>query len=672
MEIHSQKVFIKMKKSLVIVFTLLVVVPYAHSGFLKAFGVNIVDSDSTNRPIMLRGIGLGGWLVPEGYMLHTPGYGSPTDIEYKVRGLIGAANTDQFYQLYRANYVNRADIQLIAQWGFNSIRLPFHYKLLYDSAASAFRPEGFALVDSLIAWCEAANMYVILDMHCAPGGQNKDNISDSDGIEARLWTNPVNRVLTVKIWKEIARRYATRTSVAGYDLINEPVLPSGHSNTELRDLYKTITDTIRTVDPNHIVFIEGNWYATDFSLLTPPFVTNMVYSFHKYWNATDLGSIVYMTSIRTQHFVPIWMGESGENSNPWFYETVRLFEQYNIGWCWWTHKKIGTITSPLSSPISSDYQTVLNYWNGSAPRPTEAFATNALFRMAQDLAITRCVSRPDVVKALFHPDFGTIARPYKSLSIPGVIDPIDFDYGTNGVAYFDLDYKNVGGINGPAYNKGYEYRNDGVDIEKCQDAAGAPYNVGWIDNGEWIKYTVNIARTGTYRVNLRVASQSSSGQVQFLIDNVPVTSVIAVPATGAWQNWTTLTIEGLQLPAGQHVLTASFPSGSFNFSRMEFILTASDVKEIATSLPSRFDLKQNYPNPFNPSTRIEFAIAEQAYTTLVVIDALGREVATLVAQQMQPGVYETNFDADGLSSGLYFYRLQAGNTTATKKLLLMK
>lgn len=680
--------FEKMKRLHTILFIFVAVVQ-ANAGYLRALGPNIVDS--TNQPILLRGIGLGGWLVPEGYMLHTPGYGSPSDIEAKVRDLIGPANTMQFYQLYKANYVNRDDIQLIAQWGYNSIRLPFHYKLVYDSAGGAFRADGFALIDSLLAWCEAANMYVILDMHCAPGGQNKDNISDSDGIEARLWTNPVNQVLTIKVWKEIARRYATRTIVGGYDLLNEPVLPSGHSNTELRNLYKQITDTIRTVDPNHIVFIEGNWYATDFNQLTPPFVTNMVYSFHKYWNETSAATIQNFVTMRTQYFVPIWMGESGENSNPWFYETIRVLEQYNIGWCWWTHKKIGTITSPLSSPITPDYQTVLNYWNGQGPRPTEAFATAALFEMAQNLSLNSCELHPDVLKSLFDPEFGTLSKPFKNLSIPGIVRAVDYDLGTQGVAYSDAEYKNEGGLNGTAYNQGWEYRNDGVDIQKCQDASGAPFNVGWIATGEWMKYTVNIVAGGFYRVHLRVASPNGTGQIRLSIDGSPVTSNIAVPQTGGWQTWATLTINDIPLPAGQHLLTVSSVTEGFNFNQMEFILTSTDVQELKAVIPSCFELKQNYPNPFNPTTTIKFQIprpnrlggranlksqgngtGSSEFVSLKVYNMLGREVASLVHEELRPGTYETTFDASALSSGVYFYRLRAGSFVQTMKLCLLK
>ncbi|RMG43502.1 MAG: glycoside hydrolase family 5, partial [Methanobacteriota archaeon] len=430
-------------------------------GYLHTQGQQIVDTNGN--PILLKGYGLGGWLVPEGYMLHIPGFGSPTAIRNMILDLIGPQNTEQFYAAYEANYVSAADIQQIAQWGFNSIRLPFHYNMLYDTTTGTFKEDGFALMDTVLAWCEQNNLYLILDMHCAPGGQNKDNISDSDGIEARLWTEPsIYQPMTIKIWKEIATRYANEPYVGGYDLLNEPVLPQGYSNQVLRDFYIQLTDSIRLVDSNHILFIEGNWYATDFSLLTPPWDNNMAYSFHKYWNDTTVGTIQYLLDIRSQYDVPLWLGESGENSNPWFYEVVKLMEQRNIGWCWWAHKKLDTITSPLSAIIPPDYQVVLDYWNGQGGQPPVGFATNALLQMAEALKINNCIYHEGVIRALTDPDFGLQSEPFTNLTIPGIINAVHYDFGTQGIGYTDADYRNIGGS---VWNHGWQYRNDGVDIE---------------------------------------------------------------------------------------------------------------------------------------------------------------------------------------------------------------
>lgn len=98
------------------------------------------------------------------------------------------------------------------------------------------------------------------------------------------------------------------------------------------------------------------------------------------------------------------------------------------------------------------------------------------------------------------------------------------------------------------------------------------------------------------------------------------------------------------------------------------------VHEVSSHLPDHFELSQNYPNPFNPTTTIRFSIPVGTYghTSLRVYDVLGREVRTLVNENLQAGSYETTFDGSGLASGVYFYRLQAGEFVSTKKLLLLK
>jgi hypothetical protein len=98
----------------------------------------------------------------------------------------------------------------------------------------------------------------------------------------------------------------------------------------------------------------------------------------------------------------------------------------------------------------------------------------------------------------------------------------------------------------------------------------------------------------------------------------------------------------------------------------------TSVEQLPEALPAVFTLDQNYPNPFNPSTRIRFTLAQGGVVTLKVYDVLGREVATLVNQSLQPGSFETTFDGAGLSSGVYVYRLTANGVTATNRMMLTK
>jgi hypothetical protein len=98
------------------------------------------------------------------------------------------------------------------------------------------------------------------------------------------------------------------------------------------------------------------------------------------------------------------------------------------------------------------------------------------------------------------------------------------------------------------------------------------------------------------------------------------------------------------------------------------------IKNISSEIPSSYSLSQNYPNPFNPVTKIKFDISANSVgqTFLSVYDLLGREVATLVNEQLQPGTYEVTFDGSNLPSGVYFYRLSSGNYIETKKMLMIK
>ena len=101
------------------------------------------------------------------------------------------------------------------------------------------------------------------------------------------------------------------------------------------------------------------------------------------------------------------------------------------------------------------------------------------------------------------------------------------------------------------------------------------------------------------------------------------------------------------------------------------ILT-SIYEETGTQIPRVFDLQQNYPNPFNPSTTIQYSIKENTLVSLKIYDILGREITTLINEVKTAGIYKVNFDASNLSSGVYFYKLTAGNFIETKKMILLR
>jgi aryl-phospho-beta-D-glucosidase BglC (GH1 family) len=250
--------------------------------------------DQNGNEVILRGMGLGGWMLQEPYMMEMSGIASAQwQIRSKIQDLIGATNTAAFYAAWHANHCTRKDIDSMAAWGFNSVRLPMHYNLytppIEDEpvpGTQTWLEEGFALTDSLIKWCSARHMYVILDLHAAPGGQGKDYaICDGNPAKPSLWDSEANKQKTIALWKKLAQRYANEPWVGAYDLINEPNWSfttggnqngcSETSNTPLRQLLVDITAAIRQVDPTHMIIIEGNCWGNNYNGIAPTWDNNM-------------------------------------------------------------------------------------------------------------------------------------------------------------------------------------------------------------------------------------------------------------------------------------------------------------------------------------------------------------------------------------------------------------
>ncbi len=649
-------------------------------GFLRRHNRDIVND---NGPVLLRGIGLGGWMLQEGYMMKTSSFANAQyQIKAKIELVAGSDNMEAFYDAWLENYIQKVDVDSLKAWGFNSIRLPMHYNLYTlpieeepIKGAQTWLDKGFELTDRLLQWCAENEMYLILDLHAAPGGQGYESgISDYDPSKPSLWESADNRAKTVALWKKLAERYADEPWIGGYDLINETNWNMS-GNRALRELYVQITNAIREVDKNHIIFIEGNWFANDFTGLTPPWDSNMVYSFHKYWSYNNQSSIQWMVNIRNQYNVPIWCGESGENSNTWFRDAIKLLERNQIGWAWWPYKKIEEIDGPLSIRKSDGYDRLLEYWGGTATKPSRQFATTALMELAENVKLENCLYRKDVIDAMFRQVQSTESKPFAQHLIPGRLFATDYDMGPVGYAYEDevvADY-HVSTDNYTSWNDGWLYRNDGVDIEGCSDSgASNGYNVGWISTGEWLTYTVTVESKATYDVHYRIASANSGGSVELqLADGGSFKTLHSVQfsGTGGWQTWRTFT-ESAILPAGKHKLKLYVKEGGFNLNWLDFeFVTAVKSNE---PMPDQFELAPNVPNPFNPSTTIRFVLPTTETVELCIYNLRGERVATLVDDVYPAGEFKVEWNGQNLPSGLYFYSLKAGAFEQTRKMILQK
>ncbi len=579
------------RQCLAIVF-IIVFIPHTFGqGFLQTDGKKIVDGNGDE--IILRGMGLAGWMLMEGYMMQSSDV-ADTQWEFRERleELMGVEKTNQFFDTWLDNHVTKADIDSLASWGYNSARLAMHYNLFTLPIEEEPLPgeqtwldKGFEMVDTLLSWCEANNIYLILDLHAAPGGQGYNAaISDYDPSKPSLWESEENRTKTVALWGKLAERYSDEPWIGGYDLINEVNwdLPGG---VMLRELYEDITAAIRAVDNNHIIFIEGNWFANDFTGLTPPWDDNMSYSFHKYWDYNDdPGSIQYVLDMREEHNVPLWMGESGENSNVWFTEAITLFENNDIGWSWWPMKRIENIVAPYSIPFTDGYKQILEYWRGQAPEPTVDEAFDAMMELAMNTNSMNCSYNKGVHDAKIRQPHTDEIIPFNTPhTLPGLLYLSDYDLGKIGYAYWDRDYANYGASTGSfqAWNSGWVYRNDGVDIEANQDPIKSNgFHIGYVAKGEWIKYTIQVEESGSYTTVARVASQQSGGKFHIKLNDEDITSQQSVSATGGWTNFQDMEITEVLLNEGEHFLSFHIDDDTpFNISSIEFIKTgeADDI-----------------------------------------------------------------------------------------------
>lgn len=549
-------------------------------GFMHANGKLIFDKNGSE--IILRGIGTGNWLLQEGYMMKTADFaGTQTQFRNKLIQTIGVQNTNIFYQNWLDNHFTRRDVDSMKVWGFNSVRVAMHYKWftlpIEDEPVAGqdtWFESGFVRIDSLLDWCEANQMYLILDLHGAPGGQGHDaNISDYDPEKPSLWESAENRRKTVALWRKLAQRYANEPWIGGYDLINEPnwELPNG---TLLKQTYVNITNAIREVDQNHMIIIEGNWFANDYTGLTPPWDNNMVYSFHKYWTYNTLESIQWMINLRNSHNIPIWLGESGENSNSWFTSLIALCENNKIGWSWWPVKKAG-INNVLMVSESPSYNNLISYWKTGSPQMTATQAFEAVLDWADNHRIENCKVQKDVIDAMIRQPFQNTSRPYLNHHISAAVNVSDYDLGKCSVAYWDADTANYH-LNTNSYtnwNQGWSYRNDGVDIESITEShpSSNGYGVGWTENNEWLQFTINSDSAAAYELMIRSASNASPAILHFECNGLDISAPIQLPNTGGWQIWNTTTVQNVIVPAGSSKIKLFFNQGGSNFSLFRFI-----------------------------------------------------------------------------------------------------
>lgn len=309
--------------------------------------------------------------------------GSESSARKAMLKVMGQEHYDYFFDRLIHHFFTEDDAKLLKSLRINSVRIPFSYKHFEDDMNPRVLKEasGFRYLDRMIDICSANGIYSILDMHAVPGAQNPDWHSDNHTSYAAFWDFKDHQDRTVWLWEQIALRYAGNTWVAGYNPMNEPCDPE---HTRLPAFYERVAQAIRSVDPNHMLFLDGNTFAMEWKGFDEV-IPNTVYSVHDYSlmgfpiGARFKGLPEQKEKLRQQfarkcefhhrHNVPVWVGEFGptyqkngpevDEINAERYNLLR--EQLDIyekeehvsSWSIWLYKDIGVMGMVSTSPDSA-------------------------------------------------------------------------------------------------------------------------------------------------------------------------------------------------------------------------------------------------------------------------------------------------------------------------------
>jgi len=325
-----------------------------NNAFLKRYKISIVDG--FGKPVFLKGVNFGGWLMMEGYFMYAPNLAVQV-FEKEFIQQCGSKALAELMHRFRSSFITEADFKQVASWGMNCIRLPFHYKVGAD-------PKALSYLDQAVAWARKHKVYLILDMHAAWGAQSPDWHADSLNGKTELWTKRSNRQKTYALWEKLADRYKDEPMVAGYDLLNEPMLKDTGL---LNEFYRESIKAIRRSDKNHILFIEGEHWAQHVDCLEDFTDDNWVYSIHFYepieftfnvvpfmrypWGQCNKNTLrrrlegYWRFAQKRQR--PVHVGEFGVNYRQGVYnehlylqDELKGFNDFGFHWNYWTYKAV--------------------------------------------------------------------------------------------------------------------------------------------------------------------------------------------------------------------------------------------------------------------------------------------------------------------------------------------
>ncbi len=313
--------------------------------------------NENGKKIVLEGVNLGNWLLWETWMGFVPEYTDDWahyDTLEVLTQRFGSENTAEIEKAFMDNFITEEDIAQIEKLGFNCVRVPFWYRNFMNEDGTWLTENhdvnpGFERIDWLIETCEKYGIYIILDMHGAPGGQSKNHSTGKAG-RNELYEVKEKMDTCVKLWTTIAERYKDNKVIAAYDLLNEPQNNSGYDGpyswqaesdeavAQTNKAYDILYKAIREIDINHIIAFEGIWSTAVLPNPEECGYKNVMYQLHVY--DRDRNMINYrvneLRKIRKEYGVAVYNGEY--NNGDYEYFAQMLYKFCDINRTKWTYK----------------------------------------------------------------------------------------------------------------------------------------------------------------------------------------------------------------------------------------------------------------------------------------------------------------------------------------------
>ena len=345
--------------------------------------------DVQGKEFRLRGTCIGGWMNMENFINGYPG--DEHGLRAAMAEILGPGKANFFFDRWLDYFLAEEDIAFIKSCGANVVRLPLNYRHFErDEEPFKYLEPGFERLDQVVKWCTKHRLYAILDLHSVQGWQNNDWHCDNSSRHSYFWQHPHFQDRFVALWEEFARRYKGNNIIAGYNVMNEPVsnAPAGRfyddrdykSNWDtFNRVYRRVVKQIRAIDPDHIIFLEGDLFSSRFEKMDAPFADNLVYSSHNYASPSydprkppiteeqrkqnvQRQREIFLAHEGTRYMqrynVPLWVGEFGANGDCGLEDQVSVFEEYGVHWTIWTYKDVG-VMGFLNVDAEAKYKQVL-------------------------------------------------------------------------------------------------------------------------------------------------------------------------------------------------------------------------------------------------------------------------------------------------------------------------